>query len=107
MPRIRKAAQIALYDITEAMSMVTKQSVDITDRSYSFGTLEYVKNINSQVLSRSDQNKSVDFKMLIEIADWAMKRLKVDPDEECRYFQIEILRIAAKLVESEEKSVPG
>ncbi len=101
-PRIRKAAVLVMFDIVESIAAHSAQApANDSVRRDTFGTLDYVQNLNVQSSCVEKQLKSEFYQILIEIAYWAMEKFALEPDQECRCFQRFILQMTADLIGKE------
>ena len=107
LPRVRKAAVVAMFDLVDAISKYSDQQcsspLDHSRDHALFGTLDYVKNLSSVGSGSVGSNKAEFYPILIEIANWAMTKYAIELDEECRCFQKYILQIAAEIIEKEDQ----
>ena len=107
--QLRRAATIALHDCLSAIFHMQQQqqrngsSERLLAAEYSFGTLEYARNIGQMamaVVGNEPSDMTACTSQVAEVVNWAMGAIKEEADEHCRVYQYEIVKDAVQHFEA-------
>jgi hypothetical protein len=105
---LRRASAKAMFDCVEATIAILGeqrfQSSALRDRQLlTFGTLDYMMNIGGgDDIGGFGHSRSSLTPMTEEAISWSAEQLKEEADDECRFFQLEMIKIGVEFLQSEK-----